>query len=71
MSISKNRYYIGIFIFVAFAMFSLFRAWVENKSDTVTMMIAVIGFFTFMVIDRIQQAMAIEKLEDIILTFPL
>lgn len=50
-------------MFFALAIFSLIQAILEKKPDLVAMLVAVIGFFVFIVIDHVDQAAAIEKLE--------
>ena len=63
MRISRYKYYIGVGIFLALALASLAQAFAEGKTELVAILSAVIGYFAFMVVDRVEQAASIEKLE--------
>jgi len=66
MKITKHKYLLGVVIFLALALWSLYEAHSNNKTELVTMLVAVIGYFAFMVVDRIEMAASIEKLESVI-----
>jgi len=63
MNINKHKYPISVSVFIVFASLSLVQAWLEQRADLVAMLFAVIGFFVFMVVDRIEQAATIENLQ--------
>lgn len=63
MRISRYKYYIGVAIFLILALASLVQAFAEGKTEMVAILSAVIGYFAFMVVDRVEQAASIEKLE--------
>ena len=73
MHITKYKYFIGVSIFLLLALWSLFEAYHKGKTEIVTMLVAVIGYFAFMVVDRIETASSIERLESAIvnLTQPI
>lgn len=71
MQLSKHKYLIGLVIFLAFSLWSLYEAYTEKKTEIVTMLLAVIGYFSFMVIDRIESAAAVERFEKILGEFRL
>lgn len=66
MRITKYKYFIGVGIFLLLALWSLNEARQANKTEMVTMLVAVIGYFAFMVVDRIELAAAIERLDGVI-----
>jgi hypothetical protein len=56
LQLGKYKYILGLGIFLALSLFSLFQAYEEKTTELVTMLLAVIGYFAFMVVDRLDNA---------------
>ncbi|MFO1429108.1 MAG: hypothetical protein U1F76_03040 [Candidatus Competibacteraceae bacterium] len=68
MPSSKFRYLIGVVLFLLLAGWSLFEAFQANNQQLVTLIVAVLGYFIFMVVDRLEITEAIEKLQAAVLS---
>lgn len=61
MKLSKNKYLIGVILFLLLASWSLFEAFMANNNQLVTMLVAMLGYFIFMVMDRLELSAILEK----------
>jgi hypothetical protein len=62
--LKKHRYLIGIVVFTILTMVSFVDALYQGRQDLITVLSMVTGFFLFMVIDRMEQAEKIDKLQE-------
>jgi hypothetical protein len=61
--INNYKYFIGVLIFLVFALVSIVPAMLKNDTQLVNILLAVLGYFAFIVVDHIELAAAVERFE--------
>lgn len=59
--LARSKYLLGVGIYALLAFWSLLEAYLNDKKEILTMLVAVIGYFGFMINDRIEMAASFER----------